>query len=58
MKMNPKQAAKLLGCDAQTIREGIKSGELDIGAAWKKPGNKYYTYLIYEQKVREKVERA
>ena len=56
--MNPKQAAKLLGCDAQTIREGIKSGELDIGAAWKKPGNKYYTYLIYEQKVREKIERA
>lgn len=52
--MTVKEAASLLGYDAQTVRVGLQMGALDIGAAWKKPGNKKWTYVIYEEKVREK----
>ena len=58
--MNTTEAAKILGVDVETLREGLKAGAFDFGTAFKKPGGKNYTYVIYEsvlmQKVRKKDE--
>lgn len=53
--MTTTEAAKLLGVDVETLRNGLQAGAFDFGIAYKKPGAKNYTYVIYPKKLYEKV---
>lgn len=42
-------AAKVLRMDAQTVRLLLRQGEVSWGKAFKVPGSKQYSYLIYSE---------
>lgn len=46
-------AAKVLKMDAQTIRLLLRQGEVSWGKAFKVPGSKQYSYLIYSEPFRQ-----
>lgn len=54
-KMTPADVGKLFGVNAHTIRLGLQQGIFDFGVAFKKPGSTTYSYIIYPEKVREKI---
>lgn len=45
--------AKALSVSPETIREGLKQNVFDFGTAFKKPGKRNYTYVLYPAKVKE-----
>lgn len=53
--MNTQQAAKLLKIDPETLRVGLQLGAYDFGVAFKRPGAKKYTYVIYEEILMKKL---
>lgn len=57
--MKIKEIAKLLGTTESTIRCGLQQGIFDFGVAFKRtPGTKNFTYVIFPEKVMEKVRVA
>jgi hypothetical protein len=44
-----KTAAAILGIDAQTLRLMLQHKQVDFGIAYKRPGSKQYSYLIYAE---------
>lgn len=42
-------AAQVLKMDAQTLRILLQNKMVDFGIAFKKPGSKQYSYLIYAE---------
>lgn len=44
-----KTAATVLGIDAQTLRLMLQHKQVDFGVAYKRPGSKQYSYLIYAE---------
>ena len=44
---------KLTGICPQTIRVGLQQQLFPFGTAFKLPGNKKYTYVLYPEKVKE-----
>ena len=46
-RVYPKQAAKELNMDVDTLRLMMQVERLPIGYAFKKPGRKKYSYYIY-----------
>ena len=49
-RISVKDASKVLRMDCQTIRMLLRSGAVDWGLAFKRPGSRQYTYLIYSEK--------
>lgn len=43
-------AAKVLKMDPQTVRLLLQNNLVDWGTAFKRPGSRQYSYLIYRQK--------
>ena len=46
-------AAKALRMDCQTLRLLLQNGLVDFGIAFKRPGSKQYSYLIYAKQFYE-----
>lgn len=44
-----KTAAAVLGVDAQTLRLMLQHRQVDFGIAYKRPGSKQFSYLIYAE---------
>ena len=44
-----KTAATVLGVDAQTLRLMLQNKLVDFGVAYKRPGSKQFSYLIYAE---------
>lgn len=44
-----KEAAIVLGVDAQTLRLMLQHQQVDFGVAYKRPGSKQFSYLIYAE---------
>lgn len=42
-------ASKILKMDAQTLRLLLQNKMVDFGIAYKRPGSKQYSYLIYAE---------
>ena len=42
-------AAKVLRVDSQTLRLLLQTKAVDFGVAFKRPGSKQYSYLIYAE---------
>lgn len=40
-------AAAVLGVDVQTLRLMLREGVVDFGAAWRRPGSKRWSYLVF-----------
>jgi hypothetical protein len=53
MRIAVRTAAKILKVDPLTLRELIKAKEIPIGRCYKKAGASRYTFVLYEQEVRE-----
>ena len=53
--MNTTEAAKILKIDIETLRDGLQLGAFDFGTAYKRPGAKKWTYVIYEHLLWQKV---
>lgn len=51
--MKVEDVARLLGKSPQVIRICLQRGLLPFGTAVKMPDSSQYTYIIYENKVRE-----
>jgi len=46
-RVTPKQAAKELNMDVESLHFLLRDGSLQIGHAFKREGKKRYTYIIY-----------
>lgn len=46
-------AAKVLKMDSQTVRLLLQNKMVDWGIAFKRPGSRQYSYLIYSQRFYE-----
>ena len=46
-RVTPKQAAKELNMDVESLHFLLRDGSLPIGHAFKREGKKRYTYIIY-----------
>lgn len=46
-------AAQVLKMDCQTVRLLLQNKLVDWGIAYKRPGSKMYSYIIYAQKIYE-----
>lgn len=46
-------AAKVLKMDAQTVRLLLRQGEVQWGIAFKRPGSKQWTYIVYSEPFRQ-----
>ena len=55
MKVTICEAAKALGVSPETVRAGLQAGVYPFGTAFRQPGMKNYTYVIYPAKFREYV---
>ncbi len=44
-----KIAASVLGVDVQTLRLMLQHKQVDFGIAYKRPGSKQFSYLIYAE---------
>lgn len=53
--MKVEEVAKLLNKSPQVIRICLQRGLLPFGTAIKMPGSSQYTYIIYENKLKEYV---
>ena len=53
--VTPEEAARRLGMSVDSFRECMKQNvfPIPIGIAILKPGNKHYTYYVYEAKLEE-----
>lgn len=51
--MTVKECAELLGRDVNSLRIALQMDRVPFGVAFKKAGNKKYTYFIYPEKVNE-----
>lgn len=55
MKITICEAAKALGVSPETVRAGLQAGVYPFGTAFRQPGMKNYTYVIYPAKFYEYV---
>lgn len=57
-RISVKDAAAVLGCNPQAVRENMKSGRWDLGSVVPtgKTGRKY-TYYIYKEKLNKHIGR-
>lgn len=42
-------AATVLGVDAQTLRLMLQHQQVDFGVAYKRPGSKQFSYLVFAE---------
>ena len=42
-------AAKVLGLDSQTLRLLLQNKMVDFGIAYKRPGSRQYSYIVYAE---------
>lgn len=55
MRVTIKDVAKALKVDPQTVRVMLQLNILPFGAAYRKPNNHTYSYIIYPEKFYEYV---